>query len=57
MGTEDTFYLEGATRLLQSDLRRMKAKATVELFPGDHGSVMTPELISRIEREMAATVP
>ena len=57
MGTEDTFYLEGATRLLQSDLRRMKAKATVELFPGDHGSVMTPELISRIEREMAAVVP
>lgn len=53
MGTEDTFYLEGAVELLKRDLDAIGARAVVELFPGDHGSVMTPALRERIDREMA----
>jgi S-formylglutathione hydrolase FrmB len=53
MGTEDTFYLEGAVELLKQDLTAIGADAVVELFPGDHGSVMTPALLERIDREMA----
>lgn len=54
MGTEDTFYLDGAVRLLKKDLAALHADAVVELFPGDHGSVMTPALLARIDSEMAA---
>lgn len=53
-GTEDTFYLESAVRLLKKDLEALGAKATVLLLPGDHGSVLTPNLLNRIDREMAA---
>ncbi len=52
-GDMDTFYLEGAVKLLQKDLQRLGSDAKVELFPGDHGSVMTPELRQRIDTEMA----
>ncbi len=54
MGTEDTFFLEGAVKLLKRDLEALKADAVVELFPGDHGTVMTPALLKRIDEEMAA---
>lgn len=54
MGTEDTFYLEGAVELLKKDLEAIDAAAVVELFPGDHGSVMTPALRQRIDQEIAA---
>lgn len=53
MGDRDTFYLEGAVKLLKEDLARIGADAVVELFPGDHGSVMTQALIDRIDREVA----
>lgn len=53
MGTEDTFYLDGAVRLLDADLEAIGADAVVEMFPGDHGSVMTPALQQRIDKEMA----
>jgi hypothetical protein len=54
MGDEDTFYLEGATRLLGESLKQLGSDAVVELFPGkNHGSLMTTELRQRISKEMA----
>lgn len=53
MGDEDTFYLEGATRLLKESLEKLGSDAVVELVPGkDHGSVLTRELTQRIRSEM-----
>ena len=53
MGTQDTFYLEGATELLQKDLKTLGSDAVVELLPGDHGTVLTAALRSRIDKQMA----
>lgn len=54
MGTEDTFYLEGATVRLQESLARLGSDAVVELHAGkDHSTLITAELVARIEREMA----
>lgn len=53
MGDMDTFYLEGAVKLLQKDMKAIGADCVIELFPGDHGSVMTKALRDRIDREMA----
>jgi hypothetical protein len=54
MGDQDTFYLEGATRLLAERLRRLGSDAVVEIFPGrNHGNLLTAELRSRIRREMS----
>ena len=56
MGGEDTFYLEGATRLLGESLKNLGSDAVVEIFPGkDHGSLMTSALRERMAREMAET--
>lgn len=55
MGAEDTFYLEGATRLLKESLASRGSDAVVEIFPGkDHGTVMDAALRQRIASEMAA---
>lgn len=56
MGNEDTFYLEGAVKLLKADLEEMgnPYAAKVEIFPGDHGSVMTRALRDRIDQEVAS---
>ncbi len=54
MGDMDTFYLEGAVKLLKKDLADISADAVVEIVPGDHGSMMTPDLVKRIDKEMAA---
>jgi hypothetical protein len=54
-GGDDTFYLEGATRLLGESLRQLGSDAVVEIFPGkDHGSLLSPQLRKRIAEEMAA---
>lgn len=63
MGNMDTFYLEGAVKLLQKDIAALAADPknpsppgtapVIELFPGDHGSVMTRELLARIAQEIA----
>jgi S-formylglutathione hydrolase FrmB len=53
MGDSDTFYLEGAVKLLQKDLRELGSDAVVEILPGDHGSLMTRALRSRIDKEIA----
>jgi S-formylglutathione hydrolase FrmB len=54
MGEDDTFYLDGATRLLKKSLAGLKSDAVVELVPGNHGSMMTPALRKRMNDEMAA---
>jgi hypothetical protein len=57
MGSEDTFYLEGATRLLKESLARLGSDAVVELFPGrHHGNLIDGALRNRITREMKATL-
>jgi S-formylglutathione hydrolase FrmB len=54
MGAEDTFYLEGATILLQRSLKKLGSDAVVEVFPGkDHGTLMDRKMRDRIAREMA----
>lgn len=54
MGDEDTFYLEGATKLLKQSLTGLGSDAIVEIHRGkDHSSLMTPELRRRIIEEMA----
>jgi len=55
-GSEDTFYLDSAVRLLQRDMRAFGSDAVVELRPGDHGSVLTAALRERIEKGMANRV-
>jgi S-formylglutathione hydrolase FrmB len=53
MGDMDTFYLEGATKLLKESLKQLGSDAVVEIVPGkDHGSLMTREVYQRIAREM-----
>lgn len=53
MGNMDTFYLEGAVKLLRDDMKELMPEAKFELFPGDHGTVMTSALRRRIDKEMA----
>jgi len=54
MGEKDTFYLEGATRLLGDTLKKLGSDAIVVLYPGkDHSSLMDAELRARINKEMA----
>jgi hypothetical protein len=57
MGSEDTFYLEGATKLLGESLKKLGSDAVVEIFPGrNHGNLIDADLRKRIAREMAGTV-
>lgn len=57
MGSDDTFYLEGATQLLGESLKKLGSDAVVEIFPGkDHGSLLDAKLRKRIAEEMAAQV-
>jgi S-formylglutathione hydrolase FrmB len=53
MGEFDTFYLEGATQLLKQSQDKLGSKAVIEIIPGaDHGSIDTPRLRVRIDRDM-----
>lgn len=54
MGEEDTFYLEGATRLLKKSLEELKSDAVVELFPGKTHNLVDAKLRERMNKEMAA---
>jgi hypothetical protein len=54
MGTDDTFYLDGATALLKESLKNLGSDAEVELFPGkDHRTLMDKAMRERIAKEMA----
>ncbi len=52
-GDIDTFYLEGAVKLVKADMAKLGANATFEIVPGDHFTMMTPKLRTRINHEMA----
>ena len=61
VGSEDTFHLEEAVKLLQESLRRLGSDAQIEIIPGrDHGNLYAPYetypdgLALRIDREMQA---
>jgi hypothetical protein len=52
-GGMDTFYLEGAVKLLKESLAKRDSDAVIEIIPGrDHGSVLDAELARRLDREM-----
>jgi S-formylglutathione hydrolase FrmB len=54
MGSDDTFYLEGATALLKESLTKLGSDAVVEIVPGkDHGTILDTALRDRIHKEMA----
>ncbi len=54
MGANDTFYLDGATRLLQESLAKLGSDAVVEIHPGrNHSTLLDANLIKRIRTEMA----
>lgn len=56
MGTDDNFYLDGATLLLKQSLGQLKSDAVVEFFPGrDHMNLLDGELRRRINSEIATT--
>lgn len=56
-GGLDTFYLEGAVKLLKESLQALGSDAVVEIVPGrDHGTVLDAELLARFDREMNAAV-
>ena len=56
-GEKDTFYLEGAVRLLKQELAQLGSDAMVEILPGkDHGTLLGQEMRARIAQEMAETV-
>jgi Putative esterase len=53
MGDQDTFYLDGATKLLKQSLEKLPGDAVVEIHAGkNHGSLMTAQLRDRIRQEM-----
>ncbi len=53
-GADDTFYLDGAVRLLQESLKKLGSDADVEVVPGrDHGTLLDRKMRERIAREMA----
>lgn len=54
-GDEDTFYLDGAARLLKRALADLKGDAVVEMFPKrHHGNLVDAALRKRMNEEMAA---
>jgi len=56
-GEQDTFYLEGAVKLLKETLKRIVPDAVVEIVPGrDHGTVLDPKLSERFDKEMNMAV-
>jgi len=56
-GDLDTFYLEGAVKLLKESLAKLGSDAVVEIVPNrDHSTLMDRELAERLDREMHATI-
>jgi hypothetical protein len=55
MGSQDTFYLEGATQRLKVALKDLGSDAVVEILPGkDHFNLFADGLNLRIRKEMTA---
>jgi S-formylglutathione hydrolase FrmB len=55
-GDVDTFYLDGAVRLLKKQLADLKSDTVVEMFPGKTHALVDPRLRQRMNEEMAATL-
>ncbi len=56
-GELDTFYLEGAVKLLKESLENLESDAVIEIVPGrDHGTVLDLKLTQWLDREMNAAV-
>ena len=56
-GDMDTFYLEGAVKLLKESLAKLGSDAVVEIIPDrDHSTLLNAELAQRLDREMHAAV-
>jgi S-formylglutathione hydrolase FrmB len=56
-GDKDTFYLEGAVKLLKESLKKLKSDAVVEIVADrDHSTLLDGELAKRLDREMHAAV-
>jgi S-formylglutathione hydrolase FrmB len=52
-GEIDTFYLEGAVRQLKESLAALGSDAEISIVAGkDHGSLLTPELVRQIRKQM-----
>lgn len=52
-GDLDTFYLEGAVKNLKRDLKAVGSDADIEIWPGNHFTVLSPTLLGKIEKQMA----
>lgn len=56
-GDVDTFYLEGAVKLLKESLQKLGSDAVVEIIPDkNHMNLMDGALAARLDREMRETV-
>jgi hypothetical protein len=54
-GSLDTFYLEGAVRLLKESLQRLGSDAQITIVSdANHATILTAELMSTIRRQMTA---
>lgn len=57
MGDVDTFYLEGATKLVAATLKELGSDADVRIVPGrDHSNVLDRELADRIDDQIRETL-
>jgi hypothetical protein len=56
MGDVDTFYLDGAARLLKESLTGLKSDAVVEMFPNKTHALVDRTLRTRMNEEMAAAI-
>jgi hypothetical protein len=57
MGDMDTFYLEGAVKLLRESQIMLISDAEIEIVPDrDHGTLLDAQLVQRLDREMHAAV-
>lgn len=53
MGDKDTFYLEGATKLLKESMTKLGSDAVIEIEPNkNHMSIASAALRKRIDQEM-----
>jgi hypothetical protein len=56
-GELDTFYLEGAVKLLKSSLDTLGGDGLIEIIPGrNHSNILDVGLAERLDREMRAAV-
>jgi hypothetical protein len=55
-GGLDTFYLDGAVKLLQQEMTSLHSDADIQILPGkNHFTILTPDLQAQIGNEMMAS--